>query len=91
VPSQQCQLDDTSEWLDLKAITRYACLSERTVREWIHQPQNPLPAVQVNGGKILIRRTLFDRWLEAHPFLPNRVIDLGRIVDDVMIDLRKAS
>ena len=63
--SPQPQPDDTKEWLDLKAIThQYACVSERTVREWIHRLKNPLPAVQVDK-KILIRRSVFDRWLEA--------------------------
>ena len=89
--SPQPQPDDTKEWLDLKAIThQYACVSERTVREWIHRLKNPLPAVQVDK-KILIRRSVFDRWLEAHPFRPIVSIDIDRVVDDVLHDLRKAS
>ena len=87
---QRSQFDDAKEWLDLKAITRYACVSERTVREWIHRIKNPLPAVQVEK-KILIRRSLFDQWLEAHPFRPIVSIDINRVVDDVLHDLRKAS
>ena len=51
--------DPMPEWLDLKALTGHACVSERTLREWIHRPTNPLPATQV--GKILIRRTSFDQ------------------------------
>jgi excisionase family DNA binding protein len=84
------QPDNTKEWLDLKAITRYAWVSERTVREWIHRPRNPLPAVQV-GKKILIRRSVFDRWLEAHPFQPAISIDIDAVVHDVLHGLRKAS
>ena len=53
------------EWLDLKALQRYACVSERTLREWVHRSINPLPAAQV-GTKILIRRSAFDHWLENH-------------------------
>jgi hypothetical protein len=87
---RQPQPDDTKEWLDLRAITRYACVSERTVRDWIHLARNPLPAVQVDK-KILIRRSIFDRWLEAHPYRPAVSIDVGRFVDDVLKDLRKAS
>ena len=88
--SPEPQPDDTKEWLDLRAITRHACVSERTVREWIHRPKNPLPAVQV-GKKLLIRRSVFDRWLEAHPFRPIVAIDIDRAVDEVLRDLRKAS
>ena len=52
------------EWLDLKSLQRYACVSERTLREWIHRGANPLPAARV-GTKILVRRSTFDQWLEA--------------------------
>ena len=57
------------EWLDLKALQEYACLSNRTLREWIHRCVDPLPAVRV-GCKILVRRSEFDRWLEAHQVKP---------------------
>jgi excisionase family DNA binding protein len=72
------------EWLDLKALQRYACVSERTFREWIHRSTNPLPAVQV-GGKILVRRSEFDRWLEAHQV---RHIDVGCIVDELVAGVK---
>ena len=68
------------EWLDLKALQRYACVSERTLREWIHQSTNPLPAVRV-GTKILVRRSTFDRWLEGYQI---KSVDLGCIVDEVV-------
>lgn len=81
---------ETPEWLDMKALTRYACVSERTIREWLHLPENPLPASQV-GRKLLFRRSTFDRWLEAHAFRPADAIDIGNIVNDVLIEFRKAS
>jgi excisionase family DNA binding protein len=52
------------EWLDLKAVQQYACVSERTLRDWIHRT-DPLPAVRV-GAKMLVRRSDFDRWLQNH-------------------------
>ena len=73
-----------AEWLDLKALQRYACVSERTLRDWIHRPANALPAVQV-GGKILVRRTEFDRWLEGHRL---KIVDVGCIVEDIVAGLR---
>src|SRR6266853_1683203 len=45
--------DPRPEWVDLKALTGYACVSERTLREWIHRPENPSPAVRV-GTKLLV-------------------------------------
>ena len=71
------------EWLGLRELTRYAAISERTIRAWIHAPVDPLPAVQV-AKKILIRRRDFDRWLERHRLQPNATLDLGGIVDEVV-------
>jgi excisionase family DNA binding protein len=68
------------EWLDLKALQRFACVSERTLREWVHRSINPLPAAQV-GTKILVRRSTFDRWLENHSL---KTIDIGCIVDELV-------
>jgi excisionase family DNA binding protein len=68
------------EWLDLRALQQYACVSERTLREWIHRPTNPLPAAHV-GTKILVRRSAFDHWLESHSLKP---VDVGCIVDEMV-------
>ena len=68
------------EWLDLKALQRYACVSERTLREWIHRSTNSLPAARV-GSKILVRRSTFDHWLENHSL---KTIDIGCIVDELV-------
>lgn len=72
------------EWLDLKALQEYACLSNRTLREWIHRCVDPLPAVRV-GCKILVRRSEFDRWLEAHQVTH---IDIGCIVDELVAGVK---
>jgi excisionase family DNA binding protein len=77
------QLFQGREWLDLRALTQYASVSKRTMREWIHRPANPLPAVRV-GAKILVRRSEFDRWLEKHSLEP---IDIGSVVSEVVSDL----
>jgi len=71
------------EWFDLKALTQYVSVSERTIREWVHRAADPLPAVRV-GTKILLRRSEFDRWLESHRLDP---IDLGGIVEEMVSDL----
>jgi excisionase family DNA binding protein len=73
-------LEQQPEWLDLKALRRYACVSERTVRGWINRPVDALPASRV-GSKILIRRSTLDRWLEAHAV---KHVDVGSIVDEIM-------
>jgi excisionase family DNA binding protein len=85
--TEQSKIAASMEWMDLKAIQQYACVSERTIREWIHRPHNPLPAVQVDK-KILIRRSQFDRWLEAHQIRPIAALEISQIVDEMVTTLR---
>ena len=68
------------EWLDLRELTLYAAVSERTLRSWIHAPGNPLPSVQV-GRKILVRRAEFDSWLERHRV---KQVDVDATVDGIL-------
>jgi excisionase family DNA binding protein len=73
------------EWLDVRALTQYASVSERTLRDWVHRPTNPLPAAQV-GNKLLISRTAFDEWLRTHLVQPPESV--STIVNDVMRRMR---
>ena len=56
------------EWLGLRELRRHAPVSERTLRDWIHSPVDPLPAVRVKG-KIFVRKSVFDEWLERHTIM----------------------
>jgi excisionase family DNA binding protein len=76
--------------MDLKAVTAYVAVSERTIREWINRPTNPLPAVQPDK-KILVRRTLLDRWLESHQIEASGSVDIAAIVDEVCSSLSEAT
>jgi len=77
---KNCEAYPHLEWLDLRALQQYACLSERTLRTLIHRAENPLPAVRV-GNKILVRRSVFDEWLDNHKM---KNLDLGSIVDEMI-------
>jgi excisionase family DNA binding protein len=74
------------EWMDLKTITRYAAVSERTIREWIHRAATSLPAVRV-GTKILVNRSVFNDWLKAHPLSPAGTIDVGAVAKQIITEL----
>ena len=74
------------EWLDLRGLTMYAAVSERTIREWLHRSLNPLPAVRV-GTKILVRRSTFDAWLEKHPLVPADSINVNEAVNEILADM----
>jgi hypothetical protein len=84
-------LEDKREWMDLQALQQYACVCERTLRDWIHLPIDPLPASQVAGGKILVKRAKFDSWLEAHPYQAINSIDVDQITDEIIDQFRKAA
>lgn len=73
------------EWLGLRELTRYAAISERTLRAWIRSPIDPLPAVRVSR-KTLVRRSEFDRWLERHRI---KGLDLGAMVDGVVQEIAR--
>ncbi len=53
---------DMDPYLSLKGLAGYASLSRRTLQDLINAPRDPLPSYRV-GGKILIRKSDFDRWM----------------------------
>jgi excisionase family DNA binding protein len=73
-------------WLSLRELTEYASVSERTLRQWLHRSTDALPAVRVDG-KILVRKSEFDAWLERHRIQPDAPIDVDGIVNAVLRDM----
>jgi excisionase family DNA binding protein len=73
------------EWLDLRELTQYVAVSERTLRQWLYRAEDALPAVRV-GAKILVRRSEFDRWLENHRIQPDTAIDVDGVVNSLLRD-----
>ena len=69
------------EWLDLRMLTQYAAVSERTLRGWIHHPVHPLKASRV-GNKILVRRSDFDLYVESHQI--RSAADVGKFVNELL-------
>jgi len=77
-------LDD--RYLSLRSLATYAGLSIRTLRGHIGRRHAPLPHYRI-GGKILVRRSEFDRW--ASEFKVDRApVDLNVLVGDVVRGLR---
>ena len=68
-------------WLSLQAAAGYSCLSVRNLRGWLSHPERPLPCYRV-GGKILLRRSELDRWLET--FRRVGVWDLDGTVNEIL-------
>ena len=72
--------------LDLRALTRYSALSLRTLTRHLRDLEHPLPHYKV-WGKILVRRSEFDRWMEGFRRHPPQ--DVPRLVDEVLAKFRR--
>ena len=69
-------------YLTLRALASYSGCSVRWLRDRLSDPQHPLACFRLPGGKILVRRSDFDRWLTRY-----RVVgrpDVQRVVDEVL-------
>jgi len=71
------------QWLGLKELTQYADLSERTIRSWIYSAVDPLPAAKV-CGKVLVRKSDFDAYLQRHRIKRLEEINLDATVQDAI-------
>jgi hypothetical protein len=91
---------DPDPWLSLEALSKYSGLSVRSLRAYLADPARPLPHYRMKephvidtragkrrtvSGKILVRRSDFDRWMEAYCY----TLDLDKLVDEVMRDLHR--
>ena len=74
---------ETDPFLSLKALAGYSSLSVRTLRHFIDElpPEQALPCYRL-PGKLLVRRSEFDAWLEQYrsrgrPSLVKALRELG--------------
>lgn len=87
-------------WLGLEALSGYCGLSVRSLRAYLADPENPLPHYRMReprviqdkdgkrravSGKILVRRSDFDKWMEAYRHTP----DLEKIVTEALADFSR--
>jgi len=70
------------QYFDLRALSDYSALAVPTLRD--HLKTGRLPHFKVKG-KLLVRRSEFDKWIEAFRVNPD---DVGRVVDQVMESLK---
>ena len=73
-------------YLSLKALATYSGLSVRTLRAHLRRPVSPLPSFRI-GGKVLVRRTDFDRWAEQFRVV-HREGTVDAMIDEAMAALR---
>lgn len=72
-------------FLSLRALASYSGLSVRKLREYLTDPAHPLPCYRV-GGKIVVRRSDFDAWMQAYRRTGN--VDVEKIVAETLQGLQ---
>jgi excisionase family DNA binding protein len=72
------------QYFDLKGLSVYSALGVSTLRDYIRAGK--LPAYKVRG-KVLIRKSEFDRWMEAHRV--SREMDISRIASEAVASLKR--
>jgi hypothetical protein len=85
-------------WMSLEALSAYSGLSVRSLRGYLADPVNPLPHYRMKephviqgkdgkrrvvSGKILVRRSDFDKWMEGFRHIP----DVSKIVSGVLAEM----
>ncbi len=71
---------DLDPYLTLKGLSGYSGMSVRTLRKALTDPAHPLPHYRVGCGKILVRRSDFDRWINR---FRQEGSDLDRLVSEI--------
>ncbi len=87
-------------WLSLEALSHYSGLSVRSLRAYLTDTTRPLPHYRMKEphvvptkagkhrtvtGKILIRKSAFDAWMQHFAHTPA----LDRLVDEVVEEFRR--
>ena len=75
----------TDKYLDLKALAEYSSIPVRTLRDYLHHPDGPIPYYCVTR-KIFVRQSEFDAWMRSHRGKPNMIVDsiVSEVVNDVI-------
>ena len=78
------------QYFDLRGLSSYSSIGVSTLRHHIHSGDLPcfkLPGKKNSTGKILVKRSEFDAWMER--FRDNDYIDLDTIADNAVGSLSK--
>lgn len=74
-----------TEYVDLQALSKMLGLSVRTIRTYISDPVDPLPAIRLGGKMIVSLRALHD-YLDRHRVQP---ADIDSIVNETVRSFHK--
>lgn len=72
------------QYFDLKGLSVYSALAVPTLRDYIREGKMPVFKLK---GKILIKRSEFDRWMEVYRMKKKQ--DINAMVGEVMDSLKR--
>ena len=78
--------ESKDDYLDLKRLAVYSCLSIHTLRDYINDSVNPLPSYMIKRI-ILVRRSEFDAWI-GHFRTDTRKDKIDKMVSEILQDLQ---
>ena len=70
-------------WGQVKKVSKYVGMSERTVRDWLKQG---LKHARLKSGRILIKYSWVDEFLESFEVDDSQADKVNKIVDSVLKD-----
>lgn len=74
-------------YVSLPALATYSGLSVRTLRNLLVDPMDPLQHFKL-PGKILVKKSEFDTWIERRRVKTDDRPNLGAVVDDIVAGFR---
>jgi hypothetical protein len=78
--------EPVGEHLTLRELAAYSKRSVRWLSDRTRDPVDPLPCEKPKGGKITVRRSDYDRWLERQRLREG--VSVAGVVDEVLRDLK---
>ncbi|MGV8080316.1 MAG: helix-turn-helix domain-containing protein [Syntrophales bacterium] len=72
-------------YLTVQKLAEYCDHSVRTIRNWLKDPDDPLPCFRPGGRKILISRPEFNKWMKNRRLKQRKVSKetVGDILDKI--------
>jgi hypothetical protein len=79
----------TDEYLNLAQVASYSKISIRQLTRFIARAADPLPVLR-NGRRYLVRRSVFDTWLEheSRPKLVRKPLARGRSLREIAEEVK---
>jgi hypothetical protein len=75
----------SDQYFTLRSLAGYSGISIRTLRDYLKHQSDPLPCYRP-GGKLLVKRSDFDRWMSGYRSGQAAGTAVDRVVDDLLSD-----